>query len=297
MPSYFEFESKSDILECTKILRNFYNYLIHHSVCPEYVDQILAARDVCDMAEDELPKIIEIIALLPGAFNIACCKRFETPYAAIYDGDNTWEAGEESTPQPFAMTAKRARQVYSFGMVAYGYSQDHAEHDITDVEGGFWFEVTEILPSSVEIRNVYKPYESHVLEPPGKLICKPWTSPQFSREDLPQGYKNPVRASSYEFLMEDKVLERCFVGMKWQGNIYTLSCGLSFIDSVNQIYPSFYTLLRNELFCNQGARGKYSPWREAVDFTRAEQLEIDASVDAHEDPDKEHLGDDDRVEE
>lgn len=80
----------------------------------------------------------------------------------------------------------------------------------------------------------------------GKLFCTPWTPPDFAAADVPAGYVEH-RPSVYEFWLEDKILEHCFVGMKFEGTVKTLTRGCRFLHGVTAVRCSFYTLLANEL--------------------------------------------------
>jgi hypothetical protein len=51
----------------------------------------------------------------------------------------------------------------------------------------------------------------------------------------------------YEFLVEDAVLETCYVGLKMEATVMKFNVGeISFLDCVLLVYPSFYTWTRNE---------------------------------------------------
>lgn len=68
---FFDPEVEQIQLQCA-VMRNFYNYLLHHDVCPEYEDEIFAARKVVDDAKTQLVAIHHLSRLVPGDFNVSC---------------------------------------------------------------------------------------------------------------------------------------------------------------------------------------------------------------------------------
>jgi hypothetical protein len=66
------------------VIRNFLSYVLHHGVCPEYTQDVLAARKVCDVAEKELWAIKKVHNLLPGDFNIATSIAYGGHYQGNY---------------------------------------------------------------------------------------------------------------------------------------------------------------------------------------------------------------------
>lgn len=53
----WELTSEDKVKHLVGIIRNFLNYLLYHDVCPEYKDQIYAARALCDRASTEIVRI------------------------------------------------------------------------------------------------------------------------------------------------------------------------------------------------------------------------------------------------
>src|SRR5215469_6354019 len=109
--------NQKDIDLATRIMMNFYNYLLHHNVCPEYKDKILDARDVCVLAQTELPIIHTLDTTLPGPFNNACSFIFGGEYAQRYSDTDTWASKVTDTK---GMRFETARVIFTTAVGALG---------------------------------------------------------------------------------------------------------------------------------------------------------------------------------
>ncbi|KAK1063409.1 hypothetical protein LTR33_012294, partial [Friedmanniomyces endolithicus] len=96
---HFHWYDPKQLATAMMVLRNFYNYLVVHPVCPEYKEQILAASAICDVAEQELPKLAVVGRSLPGAFNSACSTLFGGAYADVHlskAAQDSWAQGADN---------------------------------------------------------------------------------------------------------------------------------------------------------------------------------------------------------
>lgn len=294
----------------TRIMMNFYNYLLHHNVCQEYESQINAARDVCIQALKELPRVNEFVTTMPGDFNNSCSFIFGGYYAQMHPSNNTWSW--QSLDSDRKMRIEAARVIFTTAVAVLGSDamfntfgtgkleplMDQqaypAGRPATQQRTAIWcssevvvsLEVTGIQPPSKETRNIYASSQKDLigskvrLEPLGKLICTSWTHPSFEASDLPAGVSvtdGQVLCSSYEFWLEESLLKQWGIGMKMSATLRRLEWmdgdkrdGLWYIDSFGTAYPSFYTCLLNELMDT----GK--PWKQVVwnkDKEAAEEAE------------------------
>lgn len=270
---------------------NFYNYLLNHNVCPEYNDQIEAARQVCLLAIKELPMVYSLVMKMPGAFNNACSLIFGGNYAQIHCADMAWS----DIPQDPGMKIEEARVLFTTAAAALGSDamfgtftperlasvtdQQAAERPDTTKTTPIWcstevsthLEVIRIVLTSEKTRKEYADYQRSLvgakvkLEPLGKLICKPWTHPSFFGVDLPEGaiFDEQVYDDTYEFWLEDNLLAQWHEGMKLNCTLRRLEWidsgkrdGLWYIDSFGIAYPSFYECLLNEIM--------EKPWKPVV---------------------------------
>jgi hypothetical protein len=68
----FDWYDEKQVKTATKVLSNFYKFLLYHDVFPEYQKEIKACLDFCPVAEEELLKLGWVDRTLPGDFNAAC---------------------------------------------------------------------------------------------------------------------------------------------------------------------------------------------------------------------------------
>ena len=102
-------------------MRNFYNYLLHHNVCPEFERQIHAARKVCDLADAELFNVVVANEKLPGPFNTAVSATHGGTVAGVYSSDEQhWEDSGL-----IGRTLQDCRDTVKFAISAYGSQQQY----------------------------------------------------------------------------------------------------------------------------------------------------------------------------
>ena len=251
LPQVLDYGEEGQLKSYIAVIRNFLNYLLHHDVCQEYNGQINSARAICDLAEKELWKVRKASWALPGDFNIACSTLFGGCYQGLYAGDQEWAKGMELT---VGMSDQVAWRTFKFGIAALGYNQAERFADLaissnnrivkTKMTG---LEVTKITYADEDTRQFYKDQEPG-LRVLGKLYAKDWKCPTTAGEDLTDDEKArpPPELEEYEFWVEEAVLDVCFVGMKMEGTVRDLNCGVQFLDQVQAVYSSFFTFLPNE---------------------------------------------------
>ncbi|THZ89541.1 hypothetical protein D6C84_00169 [Aureobasidium pullulans] len=246
----------ADISRATNIVRNFYNYLLHHNVCPEFTDQIHAARKICDLADVELFNVIVVSERLPGSFNTAVSATHGGTVAGVYSDDQGWEDVGK-----IDRTLQHCRDTVKFALSAYG-SQEQYER-VADVEKfetvykeQISLEVTKVEMADEARRALYatarekKPFLAAL----GKLHCRRWTyplAPTFSHSE--EAIKRQQTEHSMVLWIEDDILQYCSVGMKIEGEVRELDIGIKWLDSVRAISPSFFEWLPNELYRKQKA--------------------------------------------
>ncbi|KAL8953148.1 MAG: hypothetical protein Q9222_000969 [Ikaeria aurantiellina] len=261
MPQIYDLtsvDSAKSVQSKTNVVRNFLNYLSHHDVCPEYQSQILAARAICDLADKELPRTMRAQAYFPGDFQVACSEIFGGVFHGTYARHPGWADDLES----FAgMSPDVARQTFKIGLatqasdeVAGRYKEQSNALDIKTLKvQEVGLEVTELLPATPAIKKFYDHHPAAKgLKSLGRMKAKTWNAPFMVPQDLTEEERIAEAKSSkaketYEFLMEDYVLETCFVGMKFQATVRELSFGLKFFDTVSAVSCSFFEVLPNQL--------------------------------------------------
>ena len=270
--------SEKEIDLATRVMMNFYNYLLHHNVCPEYKDQILAARDICVLAQAELPIVQALDAALPGPFSNACSFLFDGQYAQLYSDTDSWASrvlGDRD------MKLEAARIVFTTAVGALGsdamFDAIDPQHSAVNSSGdcNSWFpdiRCTAVMETGLEIITIHPPTQTALgfykdaqrklagsklsLEPLGRLICKPWAHVDFVGSDLPEGVNinAPDLVETYEFWLEGNLLARCVEGLKLDCTLRRLEWvdgsgrdGMWYLDSIDRVFCSFYMVLLNEL--------------------------------------------------
>lgn len=259
LPIQFDLYTEEIIKSKTHVIRNFLNYLLHHDVCPEYASQIYAARNIVDQADRELWLCAQAARLLPGSFNTACSELFGGALHGLYIGDQEWAKGLLTGPPILGISPQLARKTFKAGLIARGddrifelyKKQDDARKVkiMQKIETGL--EITELLPAEQEVLDLYQSQVGQGLEPLGRLRAKTWFFPGASPEDLTEEEEEtakeaPKEIKDYELWVEDNVLRKCFVGMKFNTTIKELSFGVRYFDEVRGVYCSFYSELPND---------------------------------------------------
>lgn len=242
-------------------------------MCPEYYEQIQAARRVCDHAERELLQIAQVSSLLPGHFNRACSDIFGGIYHGLYLGDQEWA---EDVDRSSDMSPETARKTFRVGLTAQAseevfqrYTAQGADGSI-DVTSVFDanLEVTELIPPDKEILALYNASAGKDLQPIGKLRAKSCHNPLSYPEDLTVEEEAAATAGEsgstehYEFWVEEELLRHCFVGMKLETKVHRTSFGVDYFDAIAGVYCSFFRVLPNELVIGWRDPGPRLPMRE-----------------------------------
>ncbi|KAF2744241.1 hypothetical protein M011DRAFT_409002 [Sporormia fimetaria CBS 119925] len=262
-PNHFG-HNESEVKTACQVLRSFYNYLLFHSVCDEHRDRILAARALCDKAEKELPKSHRVGIALPGSFNVAASVVFGGTAAAFADHSTGWATeGEGSTEVPDNANTAEATLLFQSAMELYGTDEQRvAVVDLDPATLGTvksivtGLEVVAIELATEEQRTRHEQMQSakfldkDKFEPLGKLICKPWATPDFKEYDLPAstGPNKDVPEMTYTFWIEESILEDCFIGLKLDAKVLTVPGGMHVLDEVKETFVSFYKILPNEMW-------------------------------------------------
>ncbi|KIY01849.1 uncharacterized protein Z520_01987 [Fonsecaea multimorphosa CBS 102226] len=258
---------------CTTLER-FLDYLLQHDVCPEYHEDVLAARALCRKAAPELWDMYEATRRLPGEFNIACSSIFDGSYSRDYDGETWWGDPNTDGPVFVGLKPEEAQQIVKFGVAGAAAEEIYAAFlsgvqgtspkmlEVVDTHERTGFEITRLEPPTRECERIYTTYSQH-FRPVGRVYAKPWKNPDAAPEDLtPSEQQEHALLSTssisssdhlqdggieYVFFIE-AILQSCLrVGTKIEATVRTLGCGIMFFDEVLNVYPTFDEFLVNEL--------------------------------------------------
>ena len=248
-------------------MRNFHNYLLHHDVCPEYRTDIEAARRICDIGERELPVIQRLGQILPGQFNVALSALSSGYHQFELQDCQTWDENAEEVD--IEETKNNFKRIVEKGVVAYedqNLSQ-RIKNRLDSTDNNFsYFQCTEEIQIALKVTEIIlsepskKNSEADTKSPPvpkslGKLKCQVYKLPTFETYDLPSLASGSASTKTkqeqaqweYEFLIDNAILEQCFIGLKMEVTVRKLDEGLEYLDNVRALYCSFYTLLPNDL--------------------------------------------------
>jgi hypothetical protein len=247
-------------------MTNFYNYLLHHNVCPEYAKDILAARSVVVQGQKELIALHNLRRLVPGDFNVACSVLFNGNLAESRGvGNGNWGSNTEDLVGP-----EKARVILATAITVLG--SDEMNQAVFEVEDGFFtkrLNLAELYTLGLEVIDIELPTAKFIaayddqkatqkkfnLRPLGKLVCKHWNIPNFEAHDVPKHLRNEILKhvpETFTFWLEHDILERVFIGMKLSAGVRRLEVqgykeGLWVLDGVANMYCSFYNLILNDL--------------------------------------------------
>jgi hypothetical protein len=275
----FALDNDKEIETISMVIRNFLDYVLHHSVCPEYTADIMAARKLCDVAEKELWAIKQLQRKLPGDFNVAASTLFGGRYQNIHIQNAEWAVedpnyGEYPTiEQGFGVV--EAKHILTTAIAVNGNNEIFLEAirnpgEIIKTEKRY-YEVINIVRSDVQINEPCAGFKNDQgqtgqIKPLGLIHFKLWSGPGLESEDHSDDEEIAALDASgtdsvYEkYWLEDDILAHCFLGMKLELEVHELDIGIRFFDTVHGIYCSFLTILPNEKMAN---------WKEPGIFTKS----------------------------
>lgn len=280
--NFFDWYEEQQVKTATQVLRNFYNYLLVHDVCLEYSHQLRAARDICDIAEEELLKLAMVDKCLPGAFNVACSALFKGIHAGVYrhaasaapdDDDGGWITEGDN----IGLSGAQALNIFKAGIAAYGTDEQYEKANAMFNSGGRSLVVVYEEKLGLEVCAIEFPDDSQkemyneskacygYIDPMGKLICKRWDVPYTPPSDLPAHLSKRIMDGTdetFEVLVEAETLAYCYPGIKIEAVVKELDIGIKWMDYVEAIFPSFYAWLPNERIRKWKEPGEPKEWME-----------------------------------
>ena len=271
-------KSSNKITQIVGVIKNFLNYLIYHEVAPEYRKEIDVSKKLCAQAEDELWEIEQIKKVLPGEFNRACSRVFGGLYASLQP--EAPQNGEERTggeSEQKKLRMSNAVDVFKTGFAARATQKQL--HQYQDQSKAKAIEICTVEDCSIEVTGIkfaepeicrgYKEGGSDNLKPVGLMSAKTWICPVGPAHDLTEEEEvdmrdRGVQIRNYEFWVEDEILKHCFLGMKLDVTVRTLSFGLSYFDAVSGIFCSFYQVIPNAMMDDwKKVESEWLPRRES----------------------------------
>ncbi|RYP39145.1 hypothetical protein DL767_002325 [Monosporascus sp. MG133] len=239
------------IEKASKLIKNFLNYVLQHDACPEYADNIMAARNICDIAPLEMRATHELVHELPGIFNRAAASLFCGDERAVDDLDK---------PENFD-------KLVVFRLTVLDTCDDpEVRKKLAELMGdpaSICFLATK--EETYEVRDIIRPRHKHkkVLEEQLELMqlqdkVKPAGRAVLRPAIIEHGYDNLPRpdevdlsdAPAEEYLLEDELLAKLERGMKLRLSVCELDVGglrVRIIRDVLDIRVSFDAFLPQAL--------------------------------------------------
>ncbi|OQO09481.1 hypothetical protein B0A48_04881 [Cryoendolithus antarcticus] len=246
------------------ILRNWFKYLLHHNVFAEYTDQLEESITILDEIEREFPLMAKASKSLPGVFNIAASIAMNGSATASCVKQESYEDDDfkpDISADAMVFTKQDARTIFLTGIVAYGTQSqiDRAEAHVTDLtnlrvvweDDDVHLEITEISllsDADATTQDLFQGLGHTIVPALGKMTCKRYEKPNFSdREPAPDwdGHE------TFEFIVDEKTLYNCYVGLKFDAVVKELEMGILWIDHLYYCDGSFYKWCWNEIVMDQ----------------------------------------------
>ncbi|KAF4339840.1 Argonaute-binding 1 [Fusarium beomiforme] len=242
LPHLTSFEPKR-MEEGIDTIKNFLRYILQHDVCPEYEDSVKEAQGVCKAATVEWPMIRQLMADLPGYFNLACSELF-----CRESVDASWSFQTFQRPENFD---PKAVFFAAFALMD--------EPELFEKLSAKEPTVVREFTCTLELVQIFRPKEDIVKRfnslvigdkatnhvPVGKAI--------FKRGIIEDGWYNPragwwpIEEDTMTLFFDDALLANMMPGLKATTTICELDAGLRFIKTLQIAVPSFYVFLPQEL--------------------------------------------------
>ncbi|KAI1379503.1 Argonaute siRNA chaperone complex subunit Arb1-domain-containing protein [Hypoxylon crocopeplum] len=229
-------------------VKNFLNYVLMHDVCPEYIENIKAARNICDIAPIELRMVHELLQQLPGAFNAAASSLF--CYRLVDKSDEVENFDKLIT---FRLT------------VLLAMIDQKIKDELMSTDDPTTIRVINTKEEAYEVVDIIKPRRKDILviqeelekagqagkaNPTGIIKLKP-TIIEFGFDNLPRADEVDLsNAESEEYLLEEDLLAKFEKGMKITTVVCELNIGVRFIKEIKDVRVSFDQFLPQMLMEN-----------------------------------------------
>ena len=219
------------------VLSNFYRYLLHRDVCPEYQGQIMEALDVCRTASIELEAAMLVSWALPDKFAKAASIVSGGMFAQLVDS-TLGEDGAVSSGTGLTRAAAEADLRAAFQQLG---TAEQADEDLSST--------SLVITSERDVR-----LQIMAIEPPAALENTPLThGTRFGKmacRELEETFEGPLH-DHHELLVfwiDQETLGKCFTGMKMDVTVCENSVGCRWIERVKSANPSYYHVIANDIY-------------------------------------------------
>ncbi|KAF9772462.1 hypothetical protein IL306_009827 [Fusarium sp. DS 682] len=224
-------------------IKNFLRYILQHDVCPEYEDGVKEALDVCKAATIEWPMIRQLMADLPGYFNLACSELF----------------CKESTEESWSFQTFKRPDNFDPKAVFFAAFALMDEPELFEKLSAKEPTVVREFTCTLELVQIFRPEEDIVKRFKSLVIGDkaanhvPVGKATFKLGFLEDDWENPrtgwwpIKEDTMTLFFDDALLANMMPGLKTTATICELDAGLRFIKALEIVVPSFYVFLPQEL--------------------------------------------------
>lgn len=227
-------------------------------MCPEYKDNIIKARQICDIASVELWKNVQLIQQGPGSFNQSCSLLFGGRYHGSGEETNDWVPAQSWADRN--LTPAAARKVVKFAIAGIASHEQASRFQelatkgelsakqIPDIDG---FEVISVSKPEADVRDFYHGFAPD-LPIVGKIKARSFLNPAKPEIDMSPKERKAWQEGKgpkydFEFFLEEDLLQHCYPGLRVASAIWEINCGVYYFDEIISAYPSFHLVLANDL--------------------------------------------------
>ncbi|KAK6539748.1 hypothetical protein TWF694_009944 [Orbilia ellipsospora] len=230
IPFCFGMKKTEDVDVAVSTIRNFLNWLLYNSVCPEYTENIHLALATCQMAARELPICSVLSNSLPGDFNKACSTLFGGYWSIVAPKEWDKVDGEDVKKEEKGFTKEEALDILGTLIAELQVSYDPGE-----LPKQIYKEY-----ASLQVMSVWLPEPGSPLKL-GKIYVQPWTPEEATPIESKWG--GPDGLTLY---CEKTIVQYAYPGMHLCCTLHEMDNGLIYFDELTGVMCSDYLEIRDE---------------------------------------------------
>jgi hypothetical protein len=231
------------MLEGISTVENFLRYVLQHNVCPEYEDDVKAAMEVCKTAAEEWPMVRELCAALPGHFNLAAAELF---------------CPEDTTKQSWSFLDFKRPEGFNPTSVFFTAFALMDEPELFERLTTKQPTIIREFKCTLELVKTFRPSDDIVKRVKSLVIGDkaayhaPVGKATFKQGVIEDDWEKPptewpIDEETMTLFLDDALLANMIPGMRIEATICELDAGLRFIKVIENLVPSFYVYLPQEM--------------------------------------------------
>ncbi|KAI9894991.1 MAG: hypothetical protein M1814_000213 [Vezdaea aestivalis] len=269
---------KVSMTTITDLLRNFIRYVRYHNVCPEYEEDMQAALEVCNVADEESPQIDRVTTLVfVSLFNKAMSTYYGGFQRTFWDNNEDFRDGNDPLYQT-GMPKEAGERILKAVMPP---SVDITTPTLKNVKCTLLEILEIIIPSSEGDGPENAPNDSTPAEEPaapaigrflaldlGAYPCTP--AEDLTPSEQAEAARQAAHPLTYSLPMEVTALRELRPGVKIWAEIGTLSNGTQWLDRVIAVRPSYWAWAAN---------AELQSWKEPREWDKGYETRLEMEDD------------------